>query len=477
MARRTKIVATLGPASDAREVLGDLVRAGVDVVRLNLSHGDLDDHVARMRAVREVAAEQGRVVAVLADLPGPKVRCGRFGDRGVHLATGSTVTLRPGRGECDETTVYVDYDGLLADVAVGDTVIVGDGGITLTVVEVDADQAAATVVTGGRATGSPGFHIPSERLRLATPTDEDVALLRRLMAVDDTVDFVAVSFVRTAHDLREVRRHLGDRGPQVVAKIETVPAVQHLDEILDEADAVMVARGDLGIEMPLEAVPNAQKRIIRACVASGVPVITATQMLESMINSPSPTRAEVSDVANAVLDGTDAVMLSGETAIGHDPALVVRTMGRIAERAEADADYSQWGGLLAKRLRSLARPTPITQAITHAAWQACQDLGAEAILCSTRSGLTARAMARFRPRATLVGLSPDDRTVRALALVWGVTPRLVLPSSSTDDMVWHAVETAAVAGDVAQGAVVAVLARSPQSPDDSTDVLRLVRVG
>jgi pyruvate kinase len=477
MARRTKIVATLGPASDSAGALDALVAAGVDVVRLNLSHGSFDEHQGRVRRVRDAAARGGRVVGVLADLPGPKVRCSAFGDRGVHLATGSEVRLVPGRGVSDERTIAVDYPTLVDDLSVGDSVVVGDGGITFRVVAFEAEAVLAEVVSGGRATGRPGFHIPAERLRLQTPTAEDVDLLEAIIASDLDVDFVAVSFVRTAADIQTVRAIVGPDGPNIVAKIETVPAVNNIAEIVEVADAIMVARGDLGIEMPLEAVPHVQKAVIRHCVAAGVPVITATQMLESMIGSPSPTRAEVSDVANAVFDGTDAVMLSGETAIGHDPALVVRTMARIAERAEADAQYEQWGGFLAKVQRAAARPTPITRALTHAAWQAAIDIDASAILCSTRSGVTAAAIARYRPVSKLVGLSPDERTLRLMTMVWGVTPRPVVACVSTDDMVWHAVEAAVRAGDVAVGDTVVVLARSPQSPDGATDVLRLVRVG
>ena len=279
-----------------------------------------------------------------------------------------------------------------------------------------------------------------------------------------------------------------------MAKIETAPAVANLDAILTATDAVMVARGDLGIECPLEEVPHVQKRVIRACVTAGVPVITATQMLESMIHSPAPTRAEVSDVANAVLDGTDAVMLSAETAIGHDPVLVVATMSRIAEAAEAEADYVQWAGRLGRIQRLMAlkgRPVPggavpagrgpgpmaITASMTGAAWQAATDAGAKAILCCTTSGTTARAMARFRPAARLVGLSPDPATARQLALSWGVEPLEVQRYESTDEMVWFAVERAVHAGIVGAGDVVAVLAGAPDTGSHgATDVLRLVVV-
>ncbi len=475
MTRRTKIVATLGPASDSPEVVLALVDAGVDVFRVNLSHGSLDELAALVDAVRHAASVCDRVVAVLADLPGPKLRCGAFGDEGVHLTTGSRVVLVPGHGASDEHRVTVDYPTLLDDLQSGDTVIVGDGLISLTVTDIGHDAAHATVITGGRATGRPGFHMPSERL-LATPTVRDVELLEGIRTRPVDVDYVAVSFVRTSADVDAVRRILGADGPKIVAKIETVPAVHNLGDILEVADALMVARGDLGIEMPLEAVPLAQKAIIRRSVAAGVPVITATQMLESMISAPAPTRAEVSDVANAVIDGTDALMLSGETAIGRDPAHVVRTMDRIAASTEADPGYWRWAELLWRQEGPVAGPASMTIAVTHAAWQAARDLGASAILCATRTGNTARAMARCRPTAELIALSPNDATVRRLALVWGVTPRPVQSPTSTDDVVRWAVDAAVRTGDVRPGDSIVVLAGSPESADGPTDVLRLVRV-
>jgi pyruvate kinase len=477
MPRRTKIVATLGPASNSAETVLSLVKAGVDVFRVNLSHGSLDELAVVAERIRDAANSCDRVVAVLADLPGPKVRCGDFGDEGVHLATGTQVSIVPGEGSSDTNRITVDYPSLLDDLARGDTVIIGDGVITLTVTDADREVVRADVMTGGQATGRPGFHIPSERVQLCTPTPHDIELLQGIQDRSLEVDYVAVSFVRTAKDIQAVRDVLGGRGPRIVAKIETVPAVDHLSEILDVADALMVARGDLGIEMPLEAVPLVQKAIIRQAVAAAVPVITATQMLESMINAPMPTRAEVSDVANAVFDGTDALMLSGETAIGHDPANVVRTMARIASRVESDADYFRSANLLWRPDDLASRPPKqVTEAAAHAAWSAAHDVHASAILCSTRHGRTAGVVARYRPAANLIGLSPDDGTLRRLALVWGVTPRAVHPSTSTDEMVARALEAAQRAGDVHSGDTVVVLAGSPDSPSGATDVLRLVDV-
>ena len=477
MTRRTKIVATVGPASATPDALDRLLAAGTDVVRLNLSHGPVEEHLERLAAVRASALRVNRSVAVLADLPGPKVRSGRFPDGGVFLVEGSVLPMIAGDGPSSAELITVDYPTLVGDLGVGDRIVLGDGAITLRVQAITDEVVHAMVITAGRVQGRPGVHLPSEKLRLTAPTDLDLVLAAEMTRAG--VDFLAVSFVRDGDDLAKVRTIVGQDGPKLVAKIETASALTALDRIIEKADAVMVARGDLGIECPLEDVPHLQKRIIRACVEAGVPVITATQMLESMITAPAPTRAEVSDVANAVFDGTDAVMLSAETAIGHDPALVVRTMGIIAERAEREADYAQWANRLgrAQQRNPAGGSDRITQAITHAAWQAAADAGVEAILCCTRSGRTAREMARYRPAARLIGLSPDETTYRTLALTWGVTPLLIDVHHSTDDLVWFAIETAVNAGVVSAGDHVLVLAGAPDRPSGAaTDVLRIVRV-
>ncbi|HQV58385.1 MAG TPA: pyruvate kinase, partial [Ilumatobacteraceae bacterium] len=326
MHSRTRIVATVGPASDSDETLDAMIAAGADVFRLNLSHGTLEQHLALIPRIRQRAQLAGAVVAVLADLPGPKVRAGDFGPDGVTLVPGSGLALVTADGTSGAAQICVDYPTLLADLSAGDRVVIGDGAISLSVVSVDDTEAWCTVLTGGTVRGRPGVHLPSEHLQLGTPTSEDLVLARMMVAAG--VDFLAVSFVRRADDLRAVRAAIAPATARLVAKIETVAALGHLDEIIAEANALMVARGDLGIECPLEDVPHLQKRIIRACVEAAVPVVTATQMMESMVTAPSPTRAEVSDVANAVLDGTDALMLSGETAVGADPALVVGTMSQ-----------------------------------------------------------------------------------------------------------------------------------------------------
>lgn len=474
---RTKIVATLGPASETPEVLDAMLLAGVDVVRLNLSHGTLESHLVRMQDVRAAARRTGRVVAVLADLPGPKVRSGQFADGGGALTGGSTVVLTPDPGASTLERITVDYPTLLVDLQPGDRVVLGDGAISLRVEQVDKRDVRCVVLTGGPVQGRPGVHLPSERLRLTTPTADDLVLGRAM--AEAGADFLAVSFVRAAHDLRVVREAILPHSTRLVAKIETMPAVAALEAIAAEADGVMVARGDLGIECPLEDVPHLQKRIIRHCVEVGVPVITATQMMESMITAPSPTRAEVSDIANAVFDGTDALMLSAETAVGADPVAVVSTMSRIAGRAEAEAGYAQWASRLGRSQREQwpDGPDRITMAITHAAGMAAVDAGAQAILCCTTTGRTARAMARFRPGPVLVSLSPDPATVRAMALSWGVRSLAVGVHHSTDELVWFAVERAMEGGFIEAGQTVLVLAGAPDRPSGaSTDVLRIVRV-
>ncbi len=474
---RTKIVATLGPASAAPEVLDELLRAGTDVVRLNLSHGSIDEHLGRLADVRAAAQRVGRVVAVLADLPGPKVRSGAFPGTGADLRAGEHVVLVPHEGPSSGQRITVDYPTLLTDVHPGDRVVLGDGAISLQVQSVTDEGVTCAIITGGRVQGRPGVHLPSERLRLTTPTEQDLEYAVKM--AEAGADFLAVSFVRAAHDLRVVREAIAPRSTRLVAKIETMPAVESLEEIAAEADAVMVARGDLGIECPLEDVPHLQKRIIRHCVEVGVPVITATQMMESMITSPSPTRAEVSDIANAVFDGTDALMLSAETAVGVDPPAVVRAMNRIAWRAESEASYAHWASRLGRVQREQwpDGPDRITMAITHAAGMAAADAGASAIVCCTRTGRTARAMARFRPTPMLIGASPDPATVRTMALSWGVRTLEVDTYHSTDELVWFAVERAVQEGLLTSGQTVLVLAGAPDRPSGaSTDVLRIVRI-
>ncbi len=467
-------MATIGPASSSPGVLRELVDAGMDVARVGLGHGTPKEQLAVMAGIRQVVGE--RPVAILADLPGPKIRTGPFPPGGVHLHDGQTVKLVSGDGPSTEGQLEVAEPGALDGLTGGVTVGLGDGNIVLEVEDSWAGGATAVVVRGGLVQGRPGVQLPSGTFNVGVPTAADLRLLERCL--DVSVEMVAVSFVRSANEVTAAAQAAGPDPPMVLAKVETAEAVSDLDAILSVADGVMVARGDLGLRLPLEDVPHVQKHIIRASIAAGRPVITATQMLESMITAASPTRAEVSDVANAVFDGTDAVMLSGETAVGANPPAVVRTMARVVERAEQEADYTQWGGKLGKLRRQAQVPTPlrITDAVSNAAWQAAASVDAAAIVCCTLNGGTARAIARFRPVAPMLAVSPSPRTVRQLALTWGVRAFPGALRISTDEMVWYAIETLYERGELNRGDVVVVLAGYPDDPEPATDVLRVVRV-
>ncbi len=474
MNRRTKIVATIGPASEDEATLRAMIRAGMDVARLGLAHNTIDEGLERFHRIRKVSEEEGRRVGILVDLPGPKVRAGNFGDTGVDVPTGSSIELRVGEAGSSADVIEVDYEFLMRDIQVGDRVTIGDGGAVLEVTDKKADKMLANVVAGSKLRGRPGVHIPSDRLQIPTPTPEDFVALDAF--VDAGVDMVAVSFVRSAHDMRRVGTEPHPRGPLLVAKIETRAAVDNLPGIIEASGAVMVARGDLGNECSLEDLPHLQKDIIRQCIAGGRPVITATQMLESMVTSLAPTRAEASDVANAVFDGSSAVMLSGETAVGADPTNVVRTMSRIARRADEEMDYPGWARRLAEmRMTDRSESTSVTDAMTMAAWRATQELGVQNVLCISGSGFTVRSMARFRPEANILGFSVNEATVQQLTLSWGTTPMLMGKGGTNEEMVAEAMRLAKSAGHIRPGELVGVLAGS-DSRAQATNVLRIERV-
>jgi pyruvate kinase len=476
MARRTKIVATLGPATDSEGRLRALIDAGMDVARVPLAHGSLDEALDRMRRVRRVAEAAGRSIGVLVDLPGPKIRAAAFPEGGALLAEGAALALVPGDARSDARTVQVDYDHLLRDVRPGDVLPFGDGQVVIEVESVDGERALARVTTGGELRGRPGLRLPSERVSAPTPTDEDLVKLAAF--VDAGVDMVAVSFVRTAADVKRVGTEPHPSGPLVIAKIETSAAVANLPEIIVAADGIMVARGDLGTELPIEELPHLQKQIIRDCIAGGLPVITATQMLDSMVDHPTPTRAEASDVANAVFDGTSAVMLSAETAVGAYPVECVETMARIAERADEAFDFARWAETVAE-LRKHATQAPreaITDAMTMAACRVASELDAAAIVCVSGSGYTVRATARFRPKAPILGMTANPRTERQLTLSWGVLPVLIDPEWSYEYRVSRAIAQARERGLLRVGDLVVVLA-GIRADSRATDVLRCLRVG
>jgi pyruvate kinase len=443
----------------------------MNVARVTLAHGTLESQRALVRSIRLEADAMGTPVGILIDLPGPKVRTTPF-DGTVTLETGSSVALVPGVTTASTAArLEIDYPTLLEDLEAGDPVAIGDGAVTLRVDGKTGTEVNATVLHGGPLTGRKGVRIPTERFHAQVPTEEDRALIEAFSA--EPVDVIAISFVRSAADVNAVRKLTGRDGPWLMAKIETAAAVEHLTGIVRASDAVMVARGDLGTELPIEDVPHLQKHIIRETVRNGQPVLVATQMLESMVSAPSPTRAEATDVANAVLDQASAVMLSGETAIGHDPVLVVQTMDRIVRRAEAE--------LTPARLQMFALAdrdiSEINLASAHAAWQAAQDVSAAAILCCTRTGATARKMSSFRPLQPCYGLTDDVRALHQLALCWGIQP-LMMPrtGTSTEQVMLDAVACARASGAVRRGDVVVILAGSPQAGPGHTDSVKVTVV-
>jgi pyruvate kinase len=472
--RRTRIVATIGPASDDEGVLKEMAIAGMDVARIPLAHGTLEDAIERVRRIRSVAPEIG----ILADLPGPKIRTTPFPEGGVVMAVGEELEIVSGSLAPSSSAhrIGVALEGAVEGLLGGDVLAFGDGGLSVEVTDTIAGGVRARVRSGGHLQGRPGVSVPEDRVALSTPTEDD---LRAAVALaEEGVDFIAVSFVRAGRDMEATRAAIGSSPTMLVSKIETRDGVANLEEILRASDAVMVARGDLGVRLPLEEIPHLQKTIIRDGVRFGLPVITATQMLESMISSPVPTRAEVTDVANAVLDGTSAVMLSAETAIGAHPVEVISTMDRIVRRTERDFDFTHWGAGLGLQEVSgdASSPARITAAITGAAWRAAIEEDAAAIIACTRNGATARAIARFRPAMPVVAATPLERSAHQLQLSWGVQTLVVPESTNTDDIVWFAVKAAVEAGYATLGDVVVVLAGSPTEATPVTDTLRLVRV-
>jgi len=471
--RRTKIIATIGPSCADETTMKAMVEAGMDVARLNLSHGTLDDHIENLHQLRRIASSVGRSLGIMADLPGPKVRLGSL-EEPIALAPGDEVQLIPGTGVSVAGRFTVGYESLLSDIHEGDRLAIGDGSIVLQVVEHTGDALKARVLFGGNVQGRPGLHIPSDRLKIARPTPTDLTMLDAMVSHD--VDMVALSFVRSAHDIRRAGVEPAPRGPLIVAKIETRAAIDNLDGIIETSGAVMVARGDLGTECSIQDLPHLQKSIISRCIALGRPAITATQMLESMITAPSPTRAEASDVANAVFDGTSAVMLSAETAIGQDPAHVVSTMASIAQRADQEFNYDRWGKDLQRE--HLTEPqggdSAVTDVMTMATWQAAREINAAAIVCISRSGFTVRAIARFRPKAPILGFSPEDRTIRQLTMSWGATPIKINRIDDNVVTVHKVLELAKAGGHIRSGDIVAVLGGS-SATIGATDTLRMVR--
>jgi len=424
--RRTKIIVTLGPSTEDEATIRGLIDAGMDVARLNASHAGPAELAARLELVRKVSAEAGRRVAVMLDLAGPKLRVGAVAP-GTVLQTGTQFELVVGEIVGDQSRASVTHAGLIDDVSKGDRILIDDGRIELEVMSTIGGALRTRVIVGGPLSSNKGVNVPRVRLNVEPVTRFDRAMAQ--WAVAKQVDLVAQSFVRHPDDVHLLRDLMEGADIPIVAKIEKHEAAESLDAIVRAADAIMVARGDLGVETAPETVPVLQRRIIEVCRESGVPVIVATQMLESMTHAKHPTRAEASDVANAIFDDVDAVMLSGETAIGEDPVRVVETMGRIVTTAEAS--HRNAGG---RDYRSGGSRSDVTEAVSAAACELAEDLDLVAIATATQSGATARAVARHRPRTPIVAVTPSDSVARALMLVWGVHPLVVPLADDTDEM-------------------------------------------
>jgi pyruvate kinase len=462
--RRTKIVATLGPASSTPEALKQLVLAGMDGARLNLSHGTHDEHRERARLVRATEAELGRPIALIADLQGPKLRIGKL-EGPVTLSRGEDVVVAGGESSVDgELPVSPAVIGEVLQP--GHEVLIDDGLIRLRVEDVEAGRARCAVVSGGVITSHKGVNLPGVPVPIPSLTRKDMDDLE--LALDLGVDFVALSFVRSAADVRDLHALLEQAGSQahVIAKIEKAEAVDALEAILREADAVMVARGDLGVEIGVAALPLLQKRIIVAALERGKPVITATQMLESMIHQAEPTRAEASDVANAILDGSSALMLSGETAIGEYPVESLAYMDRIARAVEPALGYRH-------ELPEASEEPTVGQAMSNAACDLAEALGAQAILVPTYTGRTASAVARLRPRRAIIGLTHHDYVIRQMALEWGVTPLLIPESADFEDLWAHSLEIARQKGLVTRGDRVVITAGTAVNQPGTTDLIKV----
>ena len=468
MARKSKIIATLGPASATAETIGAMVKAGLDVARLNFSHGDHETHRRMVELVRAESDKQGRAVAVLQDIQGPRIRVGSFPNNSVELAAGAAVTLLPGQGVGDANRVFVQQLEAMR-LRTGDRVLFSDGSIIVAVTGTGAGGSVlAEVLTGGTLANHKGVAVPGVQVDLpaVTPKDEaDLEFGREL-----GVDLVAASFVTSGADIRKVRAVAGD--VPIIAKIERAEAFANLSDILSEADGAMVARGDLGVELGIEPLPRVQKEIIARTHEAGGISITATEMLESMTNSPRPTRAEVTDVANAVLDGSDAVMLSAETAVGKYPVRVIEVMAGICTEAERTPGYP------ARVSHTfLADDIPFPTAIAQAAADTANQLGLGIVVAFTESGNTARLVSRYRPNSRIVAFTPSGATYRQLAAVWGVTPLLFPRYDSTDEMIAHAEELLLTGGLVAAGEWVAMIAGIPPNQQASTNLLKLHVVG
>ena len=476
--KKTKIVCTMGPNTDNREIMRELALNGMDVARFNFSHGDHAEHKHRLEILESVREELGIPIASLLDTKGPEIRTGKLKDgKKVTLKEGDLYTLTTEEIVGDETRGYINYAGLAEDVKPGDRILIDDGLLELHVREVNGTDIVCRIENGGELGEKKGVNVPGVRVKLPALTDKDKEDIR--FGVDAGFDFVAASFVRNADAIREIREILDEKGSamQIIAKIENEEGIENIDSIIEASDGIMVARGDMGVEIPAEKVPHIQKMIIRKCNLACKVVITATQMLDSMIRNPRPTRAEVSDVANAVYEGTDAVMLSGETAMGSYPIEAVRMMSQIAEESEKYLDYMfyQRRKVSAENLRN------ISNTVCYSSVATASDLEAPVIVAPSVSGFTTRMLSKWRPKALIAGLSPSMTVVRQMQLYWGVKPFHAKRAESTDALLFASVELLKEKGIVKEGEIVVATAgvvtrANRHEPVADTNIMRVIVV-
>lgn len=470
--RRTKIICTIGPATDAPGVLEAVAREGMNVARLNFSHGDYEQHAAHIRAIREVEKKLGQPIAILLDTKGPEIRTGDFEGGSIELTAGQTFTLTHREITGTKEISYITYDKLYEDVRPGSRILIDDGLIELSVEKLAGEDVICKVINGGTVSGHKGINVPDVHINLPYMSEKDMNDIK--FGIENDIDFIAASFCRSAEDVQKIRFFLEEHGGtdiKIMAKIENREGVDNIDAIIEHADAVMVARGDMGVELPPEEVPVIQKKIIQKASRAGKQVVTATQMLDSMIHNPRPTRAEAADVANAVYDGTSAVMLSGETASGAYPVEAVRMMACICERTEQDINYK----LRFFTTKRNENPN-ITDAICHATVTTSYDVSAKAIVALTTSGKTARMISRYRPDCMIFGGTSSPKTVRQLALSWGVTPLLIEEKDDPFELTSYAIAEAKKRGKLERGDLVVMTCGVPLRQTGSTDMLRVQAV-
>ena len=470
--RKTKIVCTMGPNLFEKHLIAPLMKAGMNVARFNFSHGTYETHQHYYDEVCRIRDELGLPVATMLDTKGPEIRVRSFKNGRVTLQNGQLFTLTTDEVEGDEERVSITYKELPQDIAVGSSILIDDGLIGMQVERIDGADIVCRVLNGGVVSNNKGVNIPNAHLSMPFISEKDHQDV--LFAIKNGYDFIAASFTRCADDIMQIRHILQENNCHtinIIAKIENMEGVENIDEILRVVDGVMVARGDLGVEVPLEDVPSLQKKLIQRGIAAGKPVITATQMLDSMIKNPRPTRAEATDVANAIYDGTSAIMLSGESAVGAYPVEAVETMVRIALRAEADMDY------IRRFSRDTSASTDVTNAISHATVTSAHDLNASAIITVTKSGSTARILSRYRPACVIVGCTTEKHVWRQLALSWGTVPLMIAEESNTDDLFEHAVDAAVQNGLVHDGELVVLTAGVPLGISGTTNLMKVHVVG